>query len=372
MGRPLKRKANEKRLDKRPTKKTKETGSKKDPAGTSELSFYSKADGKPMKKSLANVYKILSANTAKNWYEAYSTNPMFGNTANGFHTLSAYQTAAGSPLQVPLDLFDLTAVPNLINNVITYPNIRYKCQFSNETDSSLVSFPEQTMQKGLFLQNTVGAATNVDSFPEAGDTWVSTQIKMNLVGAVTVPMNIHCYLVQFKKDYLCPDVINQLYTSSSTGTPGSQYLQEATAFWQSMVKPLLYNPILVQSSTHMKDVKVLKHDVFKFEPKLSTEPQAQEGYGSATWPHIKTVSYFERMNRTMNYKWNDSDGVSLAAGVADVQQDAGDTRCTVEPKSRVYLMIAAEAFEYSDTNAFNNLRNASYDIMIKHKHTKVL
>lgn len=43
-----------------------------------EQSFYSKADGRPMKKSLANVYKILSASTAKNWYECNAVNPLWG------------------------------------------------------------------------------------------------------------------------------------------------------------------------------------------------------------------------------------------------------------------------------------------------------
>lgn len=388
--RPLKRKANGGAKNKRPAKRranfkgkklgrtagtistTKGKGTKKDPAGSDELSFYSKADGKPVKKTLANVYKILSASTAQNWYETYGCNSMFGNIGYANNQLQALQSATGSPLTVPLHLYDLTAVPNLINNVVTVPNVKYQCVFSNETDSSSVSFQEQALQKPLFLQNTVGTATNNDSYPEAGDTWVSTQIKMNLVGALSVPMNIHCYLVQFKKDYLCPDVINQLYTSSTTGTAGSQYLAEATAFWQSMVKPLMYNPILVQSSTHAKDMKVLKHDIFRFDPKLSTEPSSQEGGVGTLWPHIKTVSYFERMNRTLHYKWNDSDLVSLAANTADVQSDAGDTRCTVQPKSRVYLIVSAEAFELNEAAAFSNVRNASYDIMIKHKHSKVL
>ena len=389
--RPLKRKANGGAKNKRPAKRranfkgkklgrsagliktTKGKGTKKDPAGSDELSFYSKADGKPVKKTLANVYKILSANTAKNWYEAYCANPMFGSAGAGFNTLSALQTGAlGTPIQVPIDLYDLTAVPNLVNNVIKAPLIKSQCIFSNETDTCTVSFKEVGMQRDLFLQNTIGTSTNTDSYPEAADTWVSTQIKMNLVGALSVPMNIHCYLVQFKKDYLCPDIINQLYTSSGTGAAGATYLQEATAFWQAMAKPLMYNPILVQSSSHLKDVKVLKHDVFRFDPKLSTEPGSQEGATAVVWPHVKTVSYFERMNRTLNYKWNDSDLVSLAAGTPDVQQDVGDTRCTVRPKDRVYLIVAAEAFETNEGAAFSNVRNASYDIMIKHKHSKIL
>ncbi|KAL3138114.1 hypothetical protein ABBQ38_005344 [Trebouxia sp. C0009 RCD-2024] len=279
MGRPVKkRKVNH-------SKGSKARGTKSDGA-PGEQTFYSKADGQPLKKSLANVYKILSANTSKNWYETNSANPLWGASAYGYHQLSAYQPMIGSLLNLPIDLYDLTAVPNIVNNVVTYPTMRYQMAMSNETGSAVVAPQSASLGVPLFLQNTVGTTTNNDSYPEAGDLWVSSQIKLNLVGALTVPMTFHIYLVQFKKDYLCPDVIQQLQTASPTSTSTAQYLAEATAFWQAMAKPLTYNPILVQSSGHMKDVKVLKHDVFHLEPKLSTEPAANEGV-SSSWPQVK-------------------------------------------------------------------------------------
>ena len=76
MGRPMKRKGTH--PPKRDAKKANTPkGSKNDPNVTGgEQSFYSKADGKPVKKTLANVYKILSANTVKNCYEFSACNPM--------------------------------------------------------------------------------------------------------------------------------------------------------------------------------------------------------------------------------------------------------------------------------------------------------
>ena len=209
---------------------------------------------------------------------------------------------------------------------------------TNETATGQVVATAGAVQNNVFLQNTVGGSTNSDSYPEAEDMWVSTQIKMNLVGALTIPMTYHVYMVQFKKDYLCPDVLDQLQTQSTTAATANYYA-EATAFWQAMAKPLMFNPILVQNSSHSKDMKILKHDVFHLEPKLTTEPGSNEGTSTA-WPHVKTVSYFERMNRKLNYKWNDT--AAIASNDTNATEvDIGDTRCTVQPKSRVYLIVAA-------------------------------
>ena len=109
---------------------------------------------------------------------------------------------------------------------------------TNETATGNAYALQGSPQVPLFLQNTVGGATNSDSYPEAEDLWVSSQIKINLVGALTIPMNFHVYLVQFKKDYLCPDVLNQLTTTANPST--AQYVAEATAFWQAMAKVLMY------------------------------------------------------------------------------------------------------------------------------------
>lgn len=207
---------------------------------------------------------------------------------------------------------------------------------STEQASGVVTAINAPLQVPLFLQNTVGATTNNDSYPEVSDMWVSTQIKMNLVGALTVPMTFHVYLVQFKKSWLCPDVIQSLLTAPTSDLATTQYLAEATAFWQAFAKPLMYNPILVQNSPHLKDMKVIKHDVYHLEPKLSTEPAANEG-AAQTWPHVKTVSYFERMNRKVDYKWEDT-GTVTSQVTNQTQVDQGDTLCTVEPLKRVYMI----------------------------------
>jgi hypothetical protein len=353
-------------------------GSKNDPNVVGEQSFYSKADGKPVKKSLANVYKILSANTAKNYYEFNSVNPMWNQYGSGNIGLFDLSLGAGSATSMPIDLHELTAVPNIVSGSVVTPKTSYRISFSSDAATGTVqpltagasnSFGYNALNYPLFLQNTTGATNNADSYPMSEDMWESTQIKLNLAGALTVPLTYHVYICQFKKDYLCPDVIQAL--SSTTSVTNANYLSEASAFWQAFAKPLITNPILLQNSSHMKDVHVLKHDVFHLEPKLSTEPAANEGT-AVTFPHVKTVSYFERMNRKMDYSWEDTGGVALTPGTTGTQIDTGDVSCTVAPNKRVYLIVSCESFSTTPTAAFSTTRNGSYDIMVRHKHTRVL
>lgn len=379
MGRPIKRKANHKAdKPKKAQKVGKSSGSKNDPNVVGEQSFYSKADGKPVKKNLANVYKILSASTAKNYYEFNSVQPMWNSAGSAAIPLFDMSLGVGSQTTMPIDIHELTAVPNVVNGSVLYPKTSYRISFTTDTGAGYVapitggssnSFGYNAQSNPLFLQQSVGNNNSSNSFPGAEDTWESTQIKLNLVGALSVPLTYHVYLCQFKKDYLCPDVIQTL---STTTTPNNaQYLSEASAFWEAFAKPLITNPILLQTSNHMKDVKVLKHDVFHLEPKLSTEPSANEGT-AVTWPHVKTVSYFERMNRKCDYMWDEVASTAMTPGSTTTQLDQGDCACTVEPKKRVYLIVACESFSTTPTAAFSTARNGSYDIMVRHKHTRVL
>jgi len=347
-------------------------GTKKD-TGT-EQTFYSSADGKPVKKSLANVYKILSASTAKNWYEFNGANALYGSAGNGYYLLQATQSAAGQPLTLPCHIYDLSAVPNVVRGTTTQPTVGYCYTPSNETNTAYPSFATLGYSNSIFLQNTQGTTSNVESFPEAEDMHVSTQIKMNIFGALTVPMNVHVYIFKYKKDYLCPDIVNELPSQSSVEASTS-YLSEAAAFYQSLLKPMLYNPILLQNQTHLKDITILKHDKFHFEPKLNTEATANEGGTATLWPHCKTVSYFERFNKKCDYSWSDIGSVALTQANA-TQVDAGQNATTVKPTERLYLMVVAEAFESpisgAAQTAFSNQRNASYDIMVRHKHERII
>lgn len=87
----------------------KEKGTKGDTG--KEQTFFSASDGKRQKKTLANVYKILSANRVSNYYEFNLVTSMFSASgALGRMSAEATATAAGA---MPVHIVDLTAVPNV-------------------------------------------------------------------------------------------------------------------------------------------------------------------------------------------------------------------------------------------------------------------
>lgn len=365
------RSAKKRKLD--PKKK----GSKND-AGQ-EQTFYSSADGTVQKKSLANVYKILSANTASNYYEWNGVTTMYRGA--GFAALDSCQTASGAPLTLPIHLVDLTAVLNMVQPLagslssITAPTnywTRPVLSSQNATDTASgaapsLSFINVTPSQQPFVSASLGGSTFSDAYPLSHDTFVHSQIKMNIYGALTVPQTVHVYFLKFKKGYLCPG-------ESLTTVENS----EAAAFWQSMAKPLTYNPVAVQNQAHMKDVTVIKHDVYHFSPKLSTEQSASEA-STVLNPHIKTVNYFEKWNLQTKYDWSRTAGVDLGTGM-DTQVDSGDLSTTVQQEDRVFMVIAGECFSVKNTTgaatpcvvSTTQSNAASFDLVIKNKHTRVL
>lgn len=163
--------------------------------------------------------------------------------------------------------------------------------------------------------------------------------------------------VQFKKDYLHPDMA---FNTASGSVGNADEIAERNAFWQGMAKPLLYNPILPQDSKHMKDMKILKQDTFHIDPKLSTEVDVV--------PHVKTVSYFERWNKELDFNWSHEGTVTMDA-TNTTQQSFGENETSVAPRQRVYLIITCESFT---NGAWSVNTNGSYDIMVKHRHDRTV
>jgi len=342
------------------TRQKREKGNKKD--GGQEQTFYSASDGTVMKKSLANVYKILEGQTTKNYYEMYAANQLYS-TAGALNCISNATTTAGGTQ--PLLAFELTACPNAINGTITAPS-NVQTVMANSAPVSMatsygtqtvypVTFGGFTVAKPLALINSTASTTIAEAYPCEKDRLMWSDIRLQLYGALTVPMTWHVYFVQFKKDYLAPNF-------ADTGTNDER--AERAAFWQSIVKPLVYNPILVQDQKHLRDLKIIKHDQFHFSPKLSTEPAT----GAVAYPHVKTVKYFERWNKLCTYAWGDEANVDMGNNNAS-QQSIGENRTTVAPKERIYMLLAAEAFT---SGGFTNNTNGSADVMIKNCHERTL
>lgn len=331
-----------------------------------EQTFYSSSDGTRQKKTLANVYKILSANRVSNYYEFNACNQMY---SPGRVTIYSNGT---SPGVLPVQMVDLTACPNIVaGNVIngtstiatgtlsTATNMSpYHCTLAVATSAAGANYSWYPITEDLPLQLVSSPQTNTltDSYPMGKDQLVWSQIKLNLYGCNLYPLTYKVYFVKLKKDYLH---MTEATSGTWSGTPDE--LAERNAFWNAISKPLLFNPILPQDSKHWKDVTVLKSDTFHIAPKQSTE--------SDTVPHVKTVSYFERWNADLNYAWQDEVTVASTATNA-TQIDLGETKTTVQHKDRILMLITCENF--TTPGSYSSTTNGSYDIMVKSRHDRVI
>jgi len=339
------------------TRSKKKKGKKND--GGNEHTFYNSQDGTLMKKSLANVYKILAQNSTKNYYEFNAALQLYG--ARGYKSMTNGATATtGGTL--PLHAIDLTACTNVVKGVATVPSNYYTCLTSGapitvgaSTGSitvNPVNFQATGLPNQMFVANSQATVNFAEQYPGSQDRLMWSDIRLQLYGALNVPMTWHVYFVQFKKSHLVPNAL------STDGTPDE--IAERAAFWQSMTKPLLFNPILVQDQKHLRDLKILKHDQFNIAPAASTETLVN--------PHVKTVKYFERWNKLCNYQWGDLAQVDFSGSDA-TQQSVAENRTTVEHKQRVYMLIACESFTGGN---FSNTTNGSYDVMVKQCHERSL
>ena len=332
----------------------KEKGSKSDHG--QDQSYFHSSDGKRVKKNLANVYKILSANTVKNTYQLLKCNQMYSAFAANY--LDYYQSSAGNSLSCPIHAVDLTACPNMQSDgTIIQPSLNWcALTFSDQTTSGV---PTWTNIQTSSLVGSPLSAQQAQSYPGGSDQLAWSEIKLNLYAAKNVPITFKVMFVQFKKAWLVPN-------AASTGT--TDEIAERAAFWQAMLGPLTYNPIVVQNSKHLKDVNILKQDAFHLTPKRNTDGE--------TAPNIKTVSYFERWNRDVNYAWQDEGDITLTQANAAWQVDTGVLKATAEPTKRVYMLITAESFNTYSTASprptGNMLVTGTYDLLFKNRHVKVI
>ena len=340
-------------------KKTK--GTKKD--NGQEQTFYSSSDGTLMKKNLANVYKILEGQSTKNYYEWYSAKQLYSPRGAIPTQCTSTGTAGG---QLPVHVMDVTSVPNIITGTITSPTLYHGAltvgapqsmtTSSGSTSVTPVSFGQISNDYAYSVINSTASTNVAECYPAEKDRLLWSDIRLQLYGALNVPITWHVYFLQFKKPWLAPNF------SATTGSVDE--IAERCAFWMSMTKPLLFNPILVQDQKHLRDVKIIKHDVFTIAPKGTTETVSSV----TQFPHIKTVKYFERWNKLCNYAWNDVATVD-AGNDNGSQVSLGETRNVLEPTQRVYMVVACEAFT---NGSFVNTNNGSYDIMVKNCHERTV
>nr|WAE42600.1 MAG: capsid protein [Cressdnaviricota sp.] len=331
----------------------------KDSGDGAELTTISLRYGKSLKEHMplalrANVQRIYGRITQANQYDnAASTTTLPG--AVPLAHFNASGTANFTAL--PLALIDMTGWFNqdTINSIgvasiakalwqpyIATTNITGPPAYTNGEIIWTSSVPWITERSsGSFLGQNTNAAVAAGTAPFANDVIKSVTGKLLCYGAVAKPTIFTISVVQLKEDYLVPDFQTSGTTFNTLG-PGpsgtnTNYSVEHSAFWQNVVRPDLYNPILTGQPKLANKMNTLASVKFTVQPKLSTEPSLYVNTG-----HMKMVNINCQLNRIQRYDYQ--------PGVQAVYTDIEGSTPTIDvslpasviaPKRRVYLLVHA-------------------------------
>lgn len=317
----------------------------------------------------------LAATSGTNLYAAQGATNLFI-YRNGYYPMNNTYTInslSASTLSCPLYMFDLSSGTNTIPGAAAPFS---KMIISYATAATVPVNPQAITFSAVPGQTTIGSTTSnlwqYESTPAGSgsngnqpfrrDYWDYSNIRLLLYGARSTSITYTISLVQFKKDYLCPDQMQNLLAGPDSNNQ--------TAFWSRQVQELLYSPVQMRYQTGgPDDMKVIKSWKYTLSPKTTIEMDNA--------PHNKLVSIFYRANRIRKWDWDfitDNPGGNLvgAAGIEGAgfeQSFAQQNANTVAPRARVYLMVKANAYVADNTNgsAFRADVEGSFDLCIRNK-----
>lgn len=279
-------------------------------------------------------------------------------TAPGAITLQNTQNGVGV-VQLPILLFDVTSWFNNLAGAVTYSQPVW---YMSMTNLGVVSW--NNVVAPWVLEDTQSPSSSTGTVPNQSDLlkWVS--LKFNCYGATARPTKYSIDLISLKEDYLHPDQCNGAAPTTNSTTNVS-YGTEQSTFWQSIVKPFVYNPIVVGNYKAGGKMKTYFHKEFILEEKLSTEPSVEQFTG-----HFKQVNIFMNMNRIQRYSWNTNGYQSATAQqTGGIMVDIANPTCLVAPKARLYVMVRATS---TLGTVIDPTKHPSLDWVLRAKHENVV
>lgn len=275
----------------------------------------------------------------------------------------------------PLHFWEITSVCNIDGaQAINQPNVGWGAGWTVNNGTGTVVFNALNSQNpaglnvGFATLQTENVATSSifhgsATFRNAFHCW--TNIKMNLYGVRKRATRYVIQVVMFKDADATDPVIN---ITNNVSTSCQQFEQKALDMVDYLVKPFVYNNILLGDVQARQYIKVLKSYDVTIDPIQTTE------YGGETaTPHMQTLNLFIRHNKNRRFDWLDTGGQSAATATANWEQNVNGVQCRVNAKDRVYLMIRAMSPDINianwDTSA-NAIQEPSYDLVMRHKYLK--
>jgi len=313
---------------------------------TNEYSKINKAGGRRLRKNLRSLWRVVGAQIEKLRYNFQAVS-QFGGT-RGFFALD-YSTFPG-PAYCPCYVFDITGCVNNIGGTNVPGAAGYRLAFSGPTDSGVVNWVDESYRWSVEAGSHAGS-TLLTPNGRSMLNWMSA--KMMFYAPLQRPTKFSIELIQIHKTECCP------FEEIPYGSTTPQRIN-ATAFWQYMIKPYIFNPLDVLETSYRKYYRVIKRITFTMDPKETTE---------SVNTRMKEVNFFQRFNRVCNYNWEQSDRVALE--VDEPAVNLAVNKVTVTPRARIYLLIRALATKDSPDGGFNANRHPSFDIKLRTQHSSL-
>lgn len=266
-------------------------------------------------------------------------------------------TTGDSKIEIPLNVFDLTIIPNRSANVQAGRRYVYDSSLANAAvGTATVVGTDPTGSTSPYWIVESGAPSvpyNTDSIYH---DW--TQVKLNLYGARKRTTYFDVYFVRFKDDFA------NLFAASLSNNE----VKQLVAY---LVRPLMYSNILLHNPDVVKKLAIVKKYRYMIGPQQTIDL-------NSTCGKMKEVNIFMRHNTRYNLRWKSDEYVPSAAGADrldwEINSDVDNQDHPVN-RGRLFMMITAFAPEQRTvggnvlTPALEPIVDPSYDVLIRNAFT---
>lgn len=287
-----------------------------------------------------------------------------GPGANGFFWCNKKISGDASFDSLPIYMYDLTAVNNVVNNVYVpaKPFYRAKCAVA---DGSIVwDYVDGVTNLGTsgalssdLIAEKVQSSSSLSTMPHEKSRLLYSDVRLNLYGAKNKAIK---WVIQVVK--LLDDALDPIPTNSPSSASQPYQWQTKNSFYQALLKPYIYNPLALTGAEQVgRRIKVLKTYSTVIQPTSTTESDAN--------PHTKVLKWFMRWDRDLNYE---NRGAILSTGStflddSDWQSQVNQVSTYVKPNQKIFLMIRCNDYSTQDQQD-DNTRHGSFDMTVRLKH----
>lgn len=316
----------------------------------------------------AKTQLLTRANLEKLVYRWNGVRPFSG---RGYYWMSNRPNVDAAYRNYPLYLFDLTSVTNRASGTLLQvpPMVALRQVALTGTMAFEPVLSDSNAGAGattLFLQDELSTATATGTAlalpqPYSKSVLESASIQLNCWGAIAKATKYIISLVQFKDKDLVP-VHTSLADDVAASTLNVAINDKRADFYQSLIKPLTFNPISTTGGAFAKRMKVIKTMTFNIAPHDTSDSDVD--------PSVKTVKMNLTLNKLLNFV-ETANKLDTSLNTADdsdyARMTGGQIAAQVYPTSRLYLMIRASNYGV-DTGVEANTVTPSFDLSIKLHH----